>query len=222
MKPNLPEARWGFVLIFIVGCGALFAQICFGWQLNKTILVGGLLLDVLGALFLAIPDISLLHRWFFSGKVRQALNELELGWGEQQKILVEPGTEDLFVDALYIIDQVSGQAVQNSPLINQVERNPPPVTHGFYELRSAFKEGTNDSIWDRVFGFKTYRDSQGELRTYVLYDKNGVPGVKLKAAFENPFRKIRSLLNRTDARFRRLGVLLLISGFVFQGISVAV
>lgn len=210
-------------VILIVAILVQYLWSCLGWHLHDTILAAGLFLDVIGASILAIPDIPTIHRFFFSGMVRSAVDHLRLERGARESILVEPDTDEKFVDSLYIVEYVSGEAVAESDLLGNVARSPAPSSEGFYELRKAFSEGTNDQSWNQVFGFKVCKEEEeDELRTYIMYKNEGKPDIKLKAPYHNPFDKIENKLRDSDARFRRLGLSLLVAGFLFQGIAIAV
>jgi hypothetical protein len=219
-NPRVPRARYSLLIIFGVGVIDIFLWSYRGWNPHNAVLAAGLFLDILGASILAIPDIPSIQGYFFSGKVRNAIEHLKLKRGESQSILVEPGTEDRLVDSLYIVEKVSGEPIAESSLMENA-RGPEPSTEGFYELREAFYEGTNDSTWHQVFGFKVYEGEEG-WRTYILYNNEGNPDVKLKSSFHNPCDKIIAKLERSDARFRRMGLSLLIGGFLFQGFSILV
>lgn len=221
-KPKLPPARYSTVVVLLIGILALYVWPYLGWRLHDTILAAGLFLDILGAAVLAIPDIPIIHRLFFSGMVQSAVDDLELEWAATESVLVEPGTDEKFVDSLYIVEDVSGESIAESELLENVVQAPEPSTEGFYELREAFSEGTNDSLWNHVFGFKVYEDKEGDWRTCIMHDKNGEPEVKLKSRYHNPFDKIANKLRYSDARFRRMGLSLLIAGFLFQGFSIMV
>ncbi|MFC6863284.1 hypothetical protein ACFQGE_07400 [Halomicroarcula sp. GCM10025817] len=216
---KLPKARYSGFIVLIVVIVALITWHYSNSDLPNTILAAGLFLDVIGAAILAIPDIPAIHRLFFSGMVQSAVAHLEPDWTARDSILAEPGTDGVFLDSLYIVEDVSGEAISESDLLEEVPTGPKPSTEGFYELRDAFQEGTNDSLWNHVYGFKAYRDENDERRIYVLHNKRGEPEVKLKGAFDNPFSKIKTMLRNADARFRRMGLSLLISGFALQGIS---
>lgn len=221
-KPKLPQARSSTVIILVVCIIALSVRSCFGWHLRDTVLAAGLFLDVVGAAILAIPDIPTIHRYFFSGMVRKAVDHLKLERGSGENILVEPGTDQRFIRPLYIVENVSGETIDESNLLETVSVASDPSSEGFYELRQAFREGTNDSLWNHVYGFKVYEDEDGYWRTYILHNKNGEPEVKLKGRFQNPFGKIEIKLRQSDARFRRMGLSLLIAGFLLQGLSIIV
>lgn len=221
-KPKLPKARYSAVIVFVVGFIALCVWHYLGTELPDTILAAGLFLDVIGAAILAIPDIPTIHQLFFSGMVQSAVDHLEPKWTARESVLIEPETDEIFVDSLYIVEDVSGEPISESELLKSVRRAPEPSTEGFYELRRAFHEGTNDSLWNHVFGFKAYEDENDERRIYVLHNRDEEPEVKLKAQFDNPFASIKNKLRRSEARFRRMGLSLLISGFLFQGISLGI
>ncbi|QRV14578.1 hypothetical protein JMJ58_16805 [Haloterrigena salifodinae] len=218
-KPKLPKARYSAVIVFVVGFVALCVWHYLGTELPDTILAAGLFLDVIGAAILAIPDIPTIHQLFFSGMVQSAVDHLEPEWTARESVLVEPETSEIFVDSLYIVEDISAEPILESELLKSVRRNPEPSTEGFYELRRAFHEGTNDTLWNHVFGFKAYEDENDERRIYVLHNKYEEPDVKIKSQFDNPFASIKNKLRRSDARFRRMGLSLLISGFILQGIS---
>ena len=221
-KPKLPQARYSAVIVLVAGAIALCVCHYLGTKLHDTILAAGLFLDVIGAAILAIPDIPIIHQLFFSGMVQSAVDHLELEWAEKESVLVEPGTDERFVDSLYIVGDISGEPISESDLLNNVHRIREPSTEGFYELRRAFYEGTNDTLWNHVFGFKACEDENNNQRIYVLHNRVGEPEVKLKGHFDNPFASIKNKLRRSDAQFRRMGLSLLIAGFLFQGISLAV
>lgn len=219
IRTKIPQARYSPFVIIAVGISAWYIGIWIGIDGSSTILAAGLLLDILGAIILAIPDVPQFRQYFFSGKLQEALDTLKLHRGSNEEILVEPGTSDRLIDALYIAEKVSGESIAESDLIDTVTRNTPPPSDGFYELRAAFKEGTNDQIWDRVYGFKAYKEDH-ELRTIVLYDDAGDPAVKLRGRFDNPFDKIEDKIQLANARFRRNGLSLLSGGFLLQGFSI--
>lgn len=221
-KPKLPQARYSVFIALVFGTIAVYVWNCLGTELPNAILAAGLLLDVIGAAILAIPDIPIIHRLFFSGMVQHAVDHLEPGWKGEENILVEPGVDERLVDSLYIVEDVSGEAISESDLLKDVHRVHEPSTEGFNELRRAFHEGTNDALWNHVFGFKAYEDENGEHKIYVLHNRDGEPEVKLHGHFDNPFTSIKSKLRRSDARFRRTGLTLLIGGFLLQGISLAI
>lgn len=218
-KPKLPRARFSLIFPLCVACMIFFLWNYVGWRLQDTILAAGLSLDIIGASILAIPDIPTIHRHFFSGMVRSAVDHLELEGGAKESILVEPDVNEKNMKSMYIVEEVSGEAVGQSDLLENVIQAPEPSTEGFYELRKAFYEGTNDSIWNHVFGFKVF-EKEGIWRTYVMYDKGNGPKVKLKANYKNPFARVKKKLRDSDARFRRMGLSLLITGFLFQGILI--
>ncbi len=80
-KHKLPRARNSAFLIIIVGILALYLWSYLGWHLHNTILAAGLFLDVIGAIILAIPDVPLLQKCFFSGMVQRAVDHLKLDRG---------------------------------------------------------------------------------------------------------------------------------------------
>ncbi|MFC6724130.1 hypothetical protein ACFQE1_07030 [Halobium palmae] len=210
------------LVLICVGTLNFFLQWCLGWNAHTVVLGSGLLLDIVGAAILAIPDIPSIYRWFFSGKVQEAVDLLETKPGTSQNILIEPDTNDRLIDSLYIVEEVSGEPIGESSLLDTVTRTSDPPTNGFYELREMFYSLTNDSLWHDVFGFKVYEDEENDIRTYILYQKDGEIGVKVKGDYYNSFNGIYKSIERSEARYRRLGLSLLISGFAFQGASLIV
>lgn len=220
-KPKWPRTRYSVPLILAVGGLSFYLSNCLGWP-QSTISAGGLLLDIAGATVIAIPDVPLLHSLFFSGKLRNAFDHLQLTRGANESVLVEPGTREELVDSLYVVENVSGEALSESSLLENVVHSPEPSSVGFYELRQKLKEMTNDAGYDRVFGFKVYRMDDDSLGAYILWEKDGNPEIKSKSKFRNPFDRIERVISDSNARFRRMGLSMLIAGFLLQMYAVLV
>ncbi|MFC6723519.1 hypothetical protein ACFQE1_03760 [Halobium palmae] len=219
-KPKFPSARVSVPIVLGVGVAVFFLWCHLGWSLHDTVLGAGLFLDIIGASILSIPDIPLLHRLFFWGQIRGTLRYLrdeEAG----RAVLIRPGTEDYLIDSLYLTGEVPQGSLGEVSSSREVARKPEPSTQGFHELIQEFRE-KGDELWDSVFGITTYSDDDKILRVYALYEKDGEIGVKLKSRFDNPFRSVYLRAESSEARIRRTGLALLISGFLFQGFSVVI
>ena len=77
--PRFPKTRW-IVLILLLPLGGLDLYLLCTTDWGLTFLTLGIILDVIGASVVAIPETPLIDRYTFAGKLRKAKDHLETEW----------------------------------------------------------------------------------------------------------------------------------------------
>jgi len=227
IAPRVPKASYSIVFALFGGLAVWFLWVCRGWSLSTGFLGIGLVLDILGAFVLAIPDLPSVHRHFFSGKLKTALNHLRFKTeGSAANQLAAPDTDERLLDALVIVEDAKHTRVHEllqNPR-HKVIRESDPSSEGFYELREAFKETESNreaaESWDDVYGFKVFEGNRG-IKSITMREVDGKPRKHKEGPFHFNYTPVEEYLNNLVARFRRLGFILLMIGFIFQGFSLA-
>lgn len=227
VAPRVPKASYSIVFTLFGGLAVWFIWACLGWSLSTGFLGLGLVLDILGAFVLAIPDLPSVHSYFFSGKLKTALNQLQFkAEGSMANQLAAPDIDERLLDALLIVEDAKHTTVHEllqNPRHKVIRESDPP-SEGFYELREAFKETESNreaaESWDGVYGFKVFEGTRG-IKSITMRVEDGEPRKHKEGPFYFMYTPVEEYLDDLVARFRRLGFILLMIGFVFQGLSIA-
>lgn len=219
----------------------IFLSIYFSIRLEQAVLGIGLALDIAGAVFLAIPDVPVIHRIFFSGKLQDALDHLKgspRDFYSTHRLLISPDTnhvpavqekDEIFKVVGWIersktdhhseIEVITGDQIKES--IGRVSiRTEYLQDEGFNEVMEIINEMDGDSLpdwhsWNQAIavidgtsGHDVYFFFKGYFKTVQIYTYF--------------YTDIEDRIDTLEARFRRFGLALLISGFIFQGISLVI
>lgn len=211
------------MVVPIGGLVILFLWACLNWDLSRVTLGIGISLDAIGAFVLAIPDLPMVHRHSFSGKLQIALDQLKITkGGEVESGLAAPDTEERLLDALSIVHLTNGVTIDEYLDARNIIRGSDPPEDGFYELVESFKENEVDEgksqTWKKVYGMKAFDDGQ-IVRAIIMMEEDGIPQKYIEGPYFTVFGQIEDVLEDYEGRFRRLGIALLIIGFAFQGVS---
>jgi hypothetical protein len=226
VAPKFPKTGLCIPITIFGAWLVLFIWGFIGGGLNTTALTIGLLFDISGASILAIPDIPSVHRRFFSGKVKVALDTLST---EQDNIfthyLVESGTEDRLIDRILKFkpseyEESSKQTVDNwiDNSDTDVYRNSESNTEGFCEFMEIFNKKWDIDNMSNIYGIKSYQSNNSSKYAFVTVE-NGSMGMIGPLNYAVSIRPIENKLNDFESRFRRFGLALLIIGFLFQIMS---
>lgn len=223
--------RWYSLFFLLIGVLSPFILTHFlSYKLSQVLLGAGLFLDIVGAIFLVIPDVPSLHKYFFSGKLRFALDHLKNPFSNMHSLLISPDA-----DQVPIISEEGGRfTVRN--WIDRSDTGRIDYLHGgefislgrqdvrdgffqdigFKEIIEMMKEidedWLSDGSWDDVFAI---RDSMaGSKVVFFLGD-----GPDQDKHYEDFFNIVEHVVEKLESQFRRVGLTLLISGFILQAAS---
>lgn len=221
--PRSPRTRCAVFIALFGGFSALYLWLCLGWRPDTVFVGHGLVLDVIGAFVVAIPDIPSFHKHFFSGKLQTGLNQLRFeSEGSAANELAALDTDERLLDALMTVENARNITVDKMLDVVSVVREDDPPSEGFYEIREVFKENeTNEDVvssWDDVYGFKVFEGERG-IRSLIMMEEEGTAKVRISGTYGGVFGLIEDRVEELVARFRRFGLTLLIIGFLFQGVS---
>lgn len=155
----------------------------------------GILLDIIGAVTLAVPDISMFAQFFTIGRIQRARRTLTRG-GVSYRMIRSPNF---------------------SP--KSVFRGMAP-TEGFEEVLNAVKLAQQHSTvhkspnWEKIVLFRIFDTGSGGGPDLLCMNKHGKP------VFTIDFPTIDAIMNgwieHFSGRFRRTGLMLLVIGFIHQ------
>jgi hypothetical protein len=187
---------------------------------SQTFLAVGLALDIIGASILAVPDVPMIHKHFFFGKIKNSVEYLKIDRDTNySNTLVAPGLDKDLIDETYYYALVKNSSTR----LNQIEgviRESDPPTENFEELRRAFQisDERHPNSWKDVFAFKVMKNEYMTQAIALAKTDDGVTK-KRDGPYHMVFDPIETMVDELKSRYRRTGLLLLVIGFVFQGLS---
>lgn len=239
--PRLPQTRNVLGVFLIAGVIVGFWGIYYASSASPVFQGFGLILDIIGALLLAVPDLPIIQGYLFSGKL--AKGRENIAWENRPfdaselfrgTALKAPSTSKILLDGLDVAPH--GHGSDNTTIKEYVEENGPFggtefYEEGFYEIKEVLKEKYSKEVsywndpdryqnveWDRIYGFKI-RESSGELYFDALKNVDGEPILEISEQAENIFIVLDEYLDYCNSKFRRTGLMILILGFSFQYFS---
>lgn len=197
-----------FVLLFVIDIAILY-----GYPLFWGILVG-LFMDVVGAIILAIPDTRFIWIQTFSGRLNYAKETLDGTGRGGFSVLCRPGksptekeTEIGFLEFLEVITPLLEDGVSSHAHgLHFVEEGLDPDEIDRISAGSATDVALFDDLPDSSpTGYKGWTSGRGTPYSAVFfYPKRRVD------------KEINSQVEKYKTRIRRLGLVILISGFIQQ------
>jgi len=200
MSATFPQTRFvAAISLFLIPAALLY--MCYRPLTSGTVIVTGLLIDIVGATILVIPDWPGLNRQFESGRLKQSQDEILKpfpGWvvadpDLDEEHLLAPARSPTFDDLLQLIKE---QYETSDNTSSQIE-------------------------WEDVDAInpEEYEFSEDDTRKALH-----LTGGDVDAYFElAPIQYfVRERIQELDARYRRSGIYLLLLGFTIQVIGTAV
>lgn len=216
-----PRAPKPWMAIFIVPFGIMvivYLGLCLGWNINRVTQGTGLFIDIIGVITIAIPDIPTFHRYLFSGKLESGLDGLRYeNEGSAANEVAAPDLDKRLYDALLVVENAQGCTVDEFLKRTIVQRESPPSSTGFYELREAFREDEDrdKDSWDNVYGFKVFK-GQRTIQSIIMREIDGTPKKRSEGPYHMVFGPIENQVDAGKVRIRLVGLALLLIGFLFQ------
>lgn len=197
LKP--PKTRWvGAVLIVLIAL--LFVVQGWGGFFEEQITVAGLILDIVGAFILAVPDIPRIYRHFVPGRVGEVMNLLSLKLGKgsvrsskaEHDLDAEPSDKSFYTFRNAIARAQSRISSKQGDLWRETEQ---------ILKQEDFTKTSSDKLW---------------LKGYRAGVHPGLTEPEIRVGYEHMMDVLEADRQKLEARFRRSGILVLVVGFSLQ------
>lgn len=199
MSLTFPRTRF-VVAVSLLLIPAALLYVCYRPITSDAVIVTGLLIDVVGAIVLVVPDWPALNRRFESGRLKQSQDETLKpfpGW-----VVADPD-----------LDEEHLLAPARSPTFDDL----------LHRIKAQYEGSNNTSsqiVWDDIDSinpeeYEFYEDDERR----ALHLTGG--GVDAYFELEPVQYFVRERIRELDARYRRGGIYLILLGFLIQAIGVA-
>jgi hypothetical protein len=197
LKP--PKTRWvGAVLIVLIAL--LFVVQGWGGFFEEQITVAGLILDIVGAFILAVPDIPRIYRHFVPGRVGEVMNLLSLKLGKgsvrsskaEHDLDAEPSDKSFYTFRNAIARAQSRISSKQGDRWRETEQ---------ILKQEDFTKTSSDKLW---------------LKGYRAGVHPGLTEPEIRVGYEHMMDVLEADRQKLEARFRRSGILVLVVGFSLQ------
>lgn len=201
MRPLYPpKTRWVGAVLIVLIASLFVVRGVWGDLSEEQITVVGLILDIVGAFILAVPDIPRIYRHFVPGRVGEVMNLLSLKLGKG--------------------------SVRSSKAEHDLDAE--PSDKSFYTFRNAIartqarissKQGDRWRETEQILKQEDFTKTSSDkfwLKGYRAGVHPGLTEPEIKVGYEHMMDVLEADRQNLEARFRRNGVLVLVVGFSLQ------
>lgn len=202
MSVTFPRTRFVAALALLVLVPTALLYTCYYSLTSGAVVVTGLLIDVVGAVVLVVPDWPALNRRFESGRLKQSQDETLKpfpGW-----VVADPDLDDEHL-----------LAPARSPTFDD-------LLHLIREQYEASDNTSSEIVWDSVDTINPdeYEFHGDETRKALHLTGDGIDN-DVYFELEPVQYFVRERIRELDSRFRRSGIFLILLGFSIQALGTA-
>lgn len=204
--PIVPQARLALVVLPFLVALDMLAYCMPGQQLQGLLTPTGLLLTTVGAVVLALPDVPSVWRHTYAGRIKSG--KISLTQWEGPRFLLKPkGNEGKYDKRLYhygfysILDSIRQRLYDMTTGPGPVYLPDEQIWTDTEMMQREIRVNALDEEEEKLIGYKTTSDKGPETFSHEMWWVNSI---------------LNDVQQAQESRMRRLGILLIILGFLQQ------